>query len=262
MPDDLVDRIVDGMIVAWRDRTTGIDGGEVLELDGLVLALSNLAPDDQNVTLVEREPADPIAALGLAEEEFRSRGRRFGVKVVVGRAPSVESAVRELGLARILSEPVMAVEVSGVLRAPTPSGVVIERARRTEDLSAAIDVEIEVFGTKRPIAEALLPPAVADHPRMRAYVARLDGRPVAGAQARRDGRTVGVFGVGTVERARRRGIAAALTSFVVTDHEGVADVAWLESSDLGLPVYERLGFRAVARSEVWVRPRRGARGIV
>lgn len=262
MPDDLVDRIVDGMIDAWRDRATGIDGGEVLELDGLVLALTNLGADDQNVTLVEREPADPLAALGQAEAQFRTRGRQFGVKVVVGRTPSVESALRELGLQRILSEPVMAVAVSDVVRAPTPTGVVIERARKAEDLSAAIDLEIEVFGTKRPIAEALLPPAMADHPKMRAYVARLDGRPAAGAQARRDGRTVGVFGVGTIERARRRGIGAALASFVVMDHGEVADVAWLESSDLGLPVYERLGFGAIARSEVWVRRRRGAEGIV
>jgi predicted GNAT family acetyltransferase len=88
---------------------------------------------------------------------------------------------------------------------------------------------------------------------MRSYVATLDGAPAAAAHARRHERLVGVFGVGTVERARRRGIGAAITSFAVLDQRDVADLAWLEASVAGRAVYERIGFRAIGRSEVWVR---------
>jgi GNAT superfamily N-acetyltransferase len=175
------------------------------------------------------------------------------VKVVVGRTPGVESALRELGLRRILLEPVMAVAVSELAEPTPPPSVSLRRATTPENLAAAVDVEMAVFGTRRDIAQALVPPSVADHPRSRAYVATLDGEPVAGAHARRHERTVGIFGVGTLERARRRGIGAALTSFVVRDHADVADLAWLESSDMGRPVYERLGFRSIADTEVWVR---------
>jgi GNAT superfamily N-acetyltransferase len=255
MASELEDRVDAGIVGAWRGRATGVDGGEALELDGLVLALTNLPADDQNVALVERDPADPVEALRRAEEEFRARGRQFGVKIVVGRTPGIESAVRELGLRRILVEPVMAAAVSD-LTEPTPlAAVEVRRATTGPDLAAAVEIEMGVFGTTREIAEALVPPSVAEDPNVRAYVATLGGEPVAGAHTRRHERTVGVFGVGTIDRARRRGIGGALTAFVVRDHRDVADVAWLESSDLGRPVYERIGFRTIAYTEVWVRPR-------
>jgi predicted GNAT family acetyltransferase len=258
MRDDLEDRIAASMIGAWWSRAIDAPGGEVLEHDGLVLALTNLPADDQNVVLVGREPTDTIAALRIAEAEFRARDRQFGVKVMVGRTPSAEWAVRELGLQRILLEPVMAASVSNVAEAAPPPGVSLRRATSSEDRAAAVDVEMQVFGTRREIAEAMIPMSIADHATTRAYVATLDGSLIAGAHARRHERTIGIFGVGTVERVRRRGIGAALTSFAVRDHADVADLAWLESSEMGRPVYQRLGFRTIAHTEVWIRRAEGA----
>jgi GNAT superfamily N-acetyltransferase len=260
VPDELEDRVVAAMLASWRDRVGGIEGGEVVELDGLVLALSNLPAVDQSVTLVERDPADPVAALTAAEERFRSRGLPLGVKVVVGRFPAIESAVRALGLERVVTEPVMAVRVEDVAHEPAPGGVSIRRVTTAYDRAAAVTVEMAVFGTERAVAEALVPAAIADEPKMRSYVATEGGAAIAAAHVRRDGRTVGVFGVGTVESARGRGIGAAITSFAVQDHLDLADLAWLESSDLGRSVYERLGFRPIGRSEVWVRPAPDRRG--
>jgi predicted GNAT family acetyltransferase len=250
---DLEERIAAAMIAAWRDRAAGVSGGEVLGHDGLVLALTNLPADDQNVTLVEREPSDPVAALRTADGLFRSRGRTFGVKVVVGRTPGVEAAIRSLGLERAVAEPVMAVSVADVVSCPAPPGVAIRRATTASDREIALEVEVEVFGTARPVAEALLPLPDAGHPRMRSYVATLDGVAVAAAHVRRHERVVGVFGVGTVERARGRGIGGAITSFAALDHRVQADLAWLEASAAGRAVYERIGFRPIGRSEVWVR---------
>jgi predicted GNAT family acetyltransferase len=247
---DLEERIAEAMVAAWRDRALAVSGGEVLEHDGLVLALTNLPTDEQNVVLVEREPAHPVGALRAAEERFRSRGRALGVKVVVGRTPGVEAAVRSLGLERVIAEPVMAVSLADVVSGPAPAGVSIRRLTTTDDREAAVGIEVEVFGSQRPVAEALLP---RSDPTMRSYVATLDGVPAAAAHVRRHERVVGVFGVGTAERARRRGIGAAITSFAALDHLDVADLAWLESSDAGRSVYERIGFRTIGRSEVWVR---------
>jgi hypothetical protein len=253
MTSDLEDRIVGAMIAAWRDRVGGVAGGEVIELDGLVLALSNLPADDQSVTLVEREPVESVAALTAAEERFTSRGLPFGVKVVVGRTPGVEGAIRSLGLARAVSEPVMAARVEDLAHGPAPDAVSIRRVATQDDRAVAIAVEVEVFGTERAVAEALVPRSSADQPGQRSYVATIGDAPVATAHVRLHERVVGVFGVGTVDAARRRGIGAAITSFAVRDHLDVAELAWLESSALGRSVYERLGFRTIGRSEVWVR---------
>ena len=74
------------------------------------------------------------------------------------------------------------------------------------------------------------------------------GEPVVSGLGWRTGRTAGVYSIATVPSARRRGYGAAMTARVVAD--GVAagcDVAALQASEMGRPIYERLGFRTVVR---------------
>ena len=70
--------------------------------------------------------------------------------------------------------------------------------------------------------------------------------PVVSGLRWQTGRTVGVYSIATVGAARRRGYGAAMTARIVAD--GVAagcDVAILQASEMGRPIYERLGFRTV-----------------
>ena len=71
----------------------------------------------------------------------------------------------------------------------------------------------------------------------------------------RSGRTIGVYNIATIESARGRGYGAAITRQVVAD--GIAagcDVAILQASDMGYPVYERMGFRTVVEYVGYVDP--------
>ena len=65
------------------------------------------------------------------------------------------------------------------------------------------------------------------------------------------GEAVGVFGVAVAPAARRRGIGAALTRAAARAGEG-SEIAWLSARGEAASMYERLGFRAVGRNEVWV----------
>jgi ribosomal protein S18 acetylase RimI-like enzyme len=78
---------------------------------------------------------------------------------------------------------------------------------------------------------------------------------VASAQGIDIGRAVGIYNVATLEEARGQGIGAAVTVAVLRDAmaRGAA-FGVLESSDLGHPVYERIGFRDVAAFQVYGRP--------
>jgi hypothetical protein len=68
-----------------------VDGGEVVEVDGLVVALTNLPEPAMNNAVVDREPEDADAAIAAAEEEFRRRGHPFfGIELERGRHPAVE----------------------------------------------------------------------------------------------------------------------------------------------------------------------------
>jgi len=62
-----------------------------------------------------------------------------------------------------------------------------------------------------------------------------------------DGGVAGVYNVATLESHRRRGIGEAMTwRSVSRGRETGCVVATLQASELGKPVYERMGFRVVA----------------
>jgi GNAT superfamily N-acetyltransferase len=86
------------------------------------------------------------------------------------------------------------------------------------------------------------------------FLAWLDGEPVGTALAAVDSRVVQVSAVSVQERARRRGVASALTAACI----GVAPElpAVLDSTDLGHGVYLRLGFGDVGESVLWERASR------
>jgi len=146
---------------------------------------------------------------------------------------------------------------------------------RIPELEPIPDVEIELAATANGASEAArvsgagfqMPPAVADDMasilgRMgdrpdgpgRYFVARLEGRPVAAAMGVVDGDAVGIYNVATIPAARGRGIGRAVTLAALLDGRARgATMGVLEASEMGRPVYERLGFIAVGETRVLVR---------
>jgi predicted GNAT family acetyltransferase len=121
-------------------------------------------------------------------------------------------------------------------------------------LAELVEVEIGAFETDRAVAEGLLAPSQLSLPNVRLYAAFVEGRPVAQAVTNLQGGAVGVFGVATLPEYRRRRIGTAITAFAIDDVRDEADLAWLQSTDMGRPLYERMGFRPVSDWDVWVRP--------
>jgi ribosomal protein S18 acetylase RimI-like enzyme len=79
-------------------------------------------------------------------------------------------------------------------------------------------------------------------------LARLDGRQVAAALAFDRGDDCGIYNVGTLEGARRRGLGTALTALLV--HAAAARgcrTATLQSTAMGERVYAAVGFRDLGR---------------
>ncbi len=253
---DLAERIVAATLEGERVRANVIDGGEVVEVDGLLVALSNLPAPELNGTRVVREPDDPPAALDAARAVFRSRGHPFfGIEIEIGRHPAVEDTVRAAGLRRVEAWPAMAVSISLLPVEDVPEGVEIRHVREEHELEAVRAVEVATFGTPAEITERFVGRKMLEDQRVRMFTAWIDGEPVGEASAYLLHDTVGIFGVGVVESARRRGIGAALTLRAARAFNDRTDLAWLQPSSMARRMYEGQGFRRVSDWEVWAAQR-------
>ncbi len=247
-------RVRDASVSGFRHRGESVTGGEVLEIDGLVLSLTNLPDASLNAVAVGSEPRDPERALADAEAAFRARGMPwFGIELERGVHPAVEQAARDAGLTLLFRRPALAVELEQLRSVSAPEGIAIEAVREEADLHGLRAVEVEAFGTRIEVAEGLIGRALIDRPDAAPWIARDDDRAVGEAVGLLLDGTVGVFGVGVLKHARGRGIGAALTVAAARSFPD-ADLAWLEPSELAEPLYRRLGFRAVSDWEIWVRP--------
>jgi predicted GNAT family acetyltransferase len=158
-----------------------------------------------------------------------------------------------MGLDMVATRPAMAVDVEDVLPAQVPKGVEIARVTEPGRLADLVEVEVGAFETDRAVAEGLLAPSQLSLPNVRLYAALADGRAVAQAVTNTQGGAVGVFGVATLPEYRRHGIGTAITAFAIDDVRDETDIAWLQSTDMGRPLYDRMGFRTASDWDVWVR---------
>lgn len=91
---------------------------------------------------------------------------------------------------------------------------------------------------------------------LRRYVGYLGGVPVAASGLVLHAGVAGIFAVATLPHARGQGIGGAMTRIPLLDAlaEGYA-VGTLQASEMGYPVYQRLGFETVCGIGLYLLPR-------
>jgi ribosomal protein S18 acetylase RimI-like enzyme len=191
-------------------------------------------------------------------QRVRARQRSLGVpeafEWVLVEAPTMAGAVAAAGLpVRVCPLLVLDGEPAS---APLPPGCSARLLGPADgDLGSAADavhaVAAAAFGAPRPGAIsagglAALRTDLAAGAVARLLVADADG-PVAAGSAQRAGDVVELVGIGTAERARGRGLGAAVTALLAAAARGAgADLVFLAAGDdTATRVYERVGFRRV-----------------
>jgi GNAT superfamily N-acetyltransferase len=90
-------------------------------------------------------------------------------------------------------------------------------------------------------------------PRLAGWVLVHNGWAVSGAWSYRHRADCGIYAVGTVPSLRRRGFARSLVEHVLAAAARAgARTASLQSTRMGRPLYESLGFEPVGRYEEWI----------
>jgi GNAT superfamily N-acetyltransferase len=141
-------------------------------------------------------------------------------------------------------------------RVPVPEDLAIERVRDEEGLAAWRETLARGFGEgpleAEWVSEMYRRLGLGDHWPWRHYLGRLGGEPVATSTLFMDASAAGVYFVFTVEEARRRGIGAAMTLTPLLEaRETGYRVGVLGSSNMGYPVYRRLGFREYCEIRIY-----------
>jgi GNAT superfamily N-acetyltransferase len=134
-----------------------------------------------------------------------------------------------------------------------PDGVEI-REGAPDDLDDALGVILEGFGIPSDF-EPEMRAGFAGMPAAQLVVltAYDGGRPVGSGTAWIDGETAGLYNIATLESARGRGVGYAVTAALMSrSRDRGCTQAILHASELGRPVYERLGFEEVCVVPQWV----------
>jgi N-acetylglutamate synthase len=206
------------------------------------------------IVALEERPDDAVTELESAMAEVEKLGLPFGVLLRSTVAPALEAEARRLGLSAVERIPAM-VMAADELRDRGTAGLGIVKVRESADLERALAVMAAGFDAPAALFQPLYQPAIAELPGLSIYLATVKDEPVSTAVSWQGDGGVGIFNVATPAALRGQGYGAAVTARAAEDgFRAHAELAWLQASDLGEPVYRRMGFRQVDTHLLLTRP--------
>jgi ribosomal protein S18 acetylase RimI-like enzyme len=231
----LFDRSLATLVRSLVYLASGSPGAEVSEPSGAAIAAFIRSPEREflNNAVLTPGAADLGATLDTIEHTYGTHGiERYAVWVHESEREAVGRGYRYDTSTRTMAMPVAelaAVDTSGLELVPADLGEFWRIA------------EVEGLVSELPAAGAHF------------YVARHDGEGAATLMALDHDGDCGIYMVGTVPAARRRGIATALSALAVAEaRERGCTTTSLQATGMAEGVYARVGFRDLGRFEEYV----------
>jgi ribosomal protein S18 acetylase RimI-like enzyme len=222
--------------------------GEVREAEGAFAFITGFPiPLFNGCVVAERsQPGELRAALGWVRE----RHVPYRLWIAEGTADELGAVAAEFRLERdSVSYPNMVLDP--VPEPPRPAEDVVAGPVGTAGLEDFLDVSVEL-GLSRELAERVFSSGFVADPDVQLFTGWLEGRPAGTSLAIRSGGVSGVYNVGVVPAARRRGVGTALTwASVGAGRAWQCEPVVLQSSTMALPMYEAMGFRTVVSYAVF-----------
>ena len=231
--------------------------GELAEVGGVLLwATASDFPVLLNgaARLDPAIPADQV--LSTADRWFSAQGRGHTLAIGVGDADLVDAA-EAAGMILTGDSPQM---VCDALSAPppVPADVELRWVETVEDAERFVDVVEPAYcsigATPGAVATSLAAPERLLEPHLSVVLAMLEDAPAATAVLLESHGIAGVYYVGTIETARGRGLGELVTQSVTERalSRGIP-VVGLQASQMGEPIYRRMGYREIGRTRSYVR---------
>lgn len=248
----LADAAARASIEMWHPYVGAIPGAWVDEREEATAVVSGIPGAGFNGVWVERPGTSPALVSELLDR-VAAAGVPHCLQLRAGDRTALEDVARGRGMVFDGEEPTMVLEDPSLLDAALDvPGLTIERLARDEGIVHA-RIAAHAFGTLVETFEAAMTPAILSVPGIKGYAGRVGDEAVTSAVGITHRGTTGIVAVGTLTPRRRRGYAAAVTARAALDGFAAgAEWVWLQADPSAVRVYERLGFRSVDTSALWV----------
>lgn len=230
---------------AYGKLVEHVDGAEMREF-GIITAFATGVPVAIfNGAIVSAPPRDED--LAPAVEWLVAAGDPFKLWIHDALVAQLTPQLTARGLAA-QPEPVPLMVLRPVTGGPPPGPGLRVRSAGDEAALEVFRAILAAGGLPIEIGRRLFPDTMLSDDDVRIFLVDLDGHPVGTATAIRTGDVSGVYAVETLRDSRRRGVGTAATwATIGAAREWGARSVALQSSAMGLGVYEAIGFRTVAR---------------
>lgn len=234
-------------LAQWSRLIDGAsEGMHTVEADGYVSTITPVAPHRSVVNDVVYWDAGVLAS---SYDDVAAEYDRCGIEAWTVWVPDTDRATADMLAARghkLDADPeAMVLDLDAIERPPEPPGF-----DRDADAQAVMRLNDAAYGMPGDFQRALGDMSSADG--MYVYTAGEDGRPSSCLIAFDHEDDCSVWLVATLPHARGRGLAAALMGQALADgRERGRTTSTLQATDLGRPIYERLGYRSLGEIQMW-----------
>ncbi len=242
---DLIEAADRNFIGSYRKLVEHIPGSEAREFGGIFAFATGLPIGMFNGCIV----AAPATARDLTAALDWTAGRDVPYRLWIHEelTDPLARTARQRGMEQDgWLIPQMVLRPSPDQSAPA-AGVRVRSVSDGQSVAEFRRVSVE-DGTSEDVARRLFSDSFAADPDVGLVIGYLDDRPVGTSLAIRTGEVAGVYAVGTLRDARRRGVGTAATwAAVAAGRTWGCDTIVLQASEMGFPMYLEMGFRTIVR---------------
>jgi len=252
--ESLTERACRAYFTTWSAMTVVCPGGTYAETDGVVRARTQLPVAPFNgVWSTTRDVS--VAAVLDAVDDFRGGALPWNLQLRPGYPAELDRELADRGLATTGQIPFMVLSDRAVVDAVVAGAGdrLVRQVTSFVDVDATLSLLEQGFSMPPALTRVLFPMRLLLLPGTATWLVSADGQDVSTALGAVVGDCCGVFNVATPEAHRGRGHGALATAQVVVDGLAAgATSAYLQSSPMGYPVYEKLGFSTAERWQQWM----------
>jgi len=241
----------------WEILAAHCPDGKVERHRGMTVVRTGLPSAFFNRAFALDPPEDAGGAIDRIRSVMDPGETPWSLVTTTESLPGWDRAISALQLKHLETVPGMVWDVTRVATLECPRELEIHAISRPEEARTFWRIDAEGTGLPpgfwTPLAERLATErAGAWHP-LTMYLGIVGGRPVCITMRIDSDGIGGIYAVVTLPEFRRKGFGAAITAAAALDGKKAGStLSYLQSSAMGRPVYESLGYRLVEEYQFWV----------